>query len=87
MKKEAVLFSLTVFTDKKDLLPVYLGPAFYIVGFKEANHFKIGDQVTVHGEPFMFASTVMRGNENQRADYVNAVLRVALYCKCNFNSL
>ena len=23
---------LTVFIDKKDILPVYLGPAFYLVG-------------------------------------------------------
>ena len=61
---------LTVFIDKKEVLPVYLGPAFYIVGSEEANHFKIGDQVTVtgsqvtvRGEPFMLATTVKRGNE------------------------
>jgi sporulation protein YlmC with PRC-barrel domain len=61
---------LTVFTDKKEVLPVYLGPAFYIVGSEEANHFKIGDEVTVtgsqvkvHGELFMLATTVKRGNE------------------------
>jgi sporulation protein YlmC with PRC-barrel domain len=61
---------LTVFTDKKEVLPVYLGPAFYIVGPEQANHFKIGDQVTVTGsqatrggEPFMIAMTVERGNE------------------------
>jgi sporulation protein YlmC with PRC-barrel domain len=61
---------LTVFIDKKEVLPVYLGPAFYIVGPEQANHFKIGDQVTVTGsqatrggEPFMIAMTVERGNE------------------------
>ncbi len=61
---------LTVFIDKKEVLPVYLGPAFYIVGPEQANHFKIGDQVTVTGsqatrggEPFMIAMTVKRGNE------------------------
>lgn len=61
---------LTVFIDKKEVLPVYLGPAFYIVGSEEANIFKIGDQVTVtgsqvtdRGEPFMVATTVKRGNK------------------------
>jgi len=61
---------LTVFIDKKEVLPVYLGPAFYIVGSDQANHFKIGDQVTVTGsqvtrggESFMIATTVKRGNE------------------------
>jgi len=61
---------VTVFTDKKEVLPVYLGPAFYIVGSEQAKHFKIGDQVTVSGsqatrggEAFMIATTVKRGNE------------------------
>ena len=61
---------LTVFIDKKEILPVYLGPAFYIVGPWQAKHFKLGDkvtvsgsQVTVSGEPFMIATTVKRGNE------------------------
>ena len=61
---------LTVFTDKKEILPVYLGPAFYIGGPWQAKHFRIGDkvavtgsQVTVRGEPFMLATTVKRGNE------------------------
>jgi hypothetical protein len=61
---------LTVFTDKKEILPVYLGPAFYIAGPWQGKHFKLGDkvavtgsQVTVRGEPFMLATTVKRGNE------------------------
>jgi sporulation protein YlmC with PRC-barrel domain len=61
---------LTVFTDKKEVLPVYLGPARYIVVFEQAKHFKMGDKitvtgslVTVRGEPFMIATTVKRGNE------------------------
>ncbi|MBN2034988.1 MAG: PRC-barrel domain-containing protein [Deltaproteobacteria bacterium] len=61
---------LTVFIDKKEVLPVYLGPAFYIVGSEEVEHFKIGDQVTVsgsevtvNGEPLMIAMTVKRGNQ------------------------
>jgi len=61
---------LTVFIDKKEILPVYLGPAFYIVGSSQAKHFKLGDKVTVtgsqvtdRGEPFMIATTVKRGND------------------------
>jgi len=61
---------LTLFTDKKEVLPVHLGPAFYIAGSEQAKPFKIGDQVTVTGsqvtrggEPFMLATTVKRGNE------------------------
>jgi hypothetical protein len=60
----------SVFTDKKEVLPVYLGPAFYIVGSDQTKHFKIGDQVTVSGsqgtrggEAFIIAMTVTRGNE------------------------
>ena len=61
---------LTVFIDKKEVLPVYLGPAFYIEGAEQEKHFKIGDEVTVTGsqvtrgdESFMLATTVKRGNE------------------------
>jgi sporulation protein YlmC with PRC-barrel domain len=61
---------LTVFIDKKEILPVYLGPAFYIVGSNQAKHFKLGDKITVSGsqatrggEAFMIATTVKRGNE------------------------
>jgi hypothetical protein len=61
---------LTVFTDKKEVLPVYLGPTFYIVGSEQATPFKIedkvtvtGSQVTVRGELLMLATTVKRGNE------------------------
>jgi sporulation protein YlmC with PRC-barrel domain len=61
---------LTVFIDKNEILAVYLGPAFYLAGPWQAEHFKLGDkvivsgsQVTVHGEPLMIAMTVKRGNE------------------------
>jgi sporulation protein YlmC with PRC-barrel domain len=65
-----MVIRLTVFIDKKEVLPVYLGPAFYIVGSELSKNFKIGDQVTVSGsqatrggEPLMIAMTVKRGNE------------------------
>jgi sporulation protein YlmC with PRC-barrel domain len=61
---------LTVFVDEKDIVPVYLGPAFYLVGPWQAKHFKLGDKVTVSGsqvavkgEPLMIAMTVKIGNE------------------------
>ena len=61
---------LTVFIGKKEILPVYLGPAFYLVGPWQAKQFKLGDevtvsgsQVTVSGESSMIAMTVKRGNE------------------------
>ena len=65
-----MVMRLTVFTDKKEVLPLYLGPPFYIVGSEQVKHFKIGDevtvtgsQVTVRGEAFMLAMTVKRGND------------------------
>ena len=61
---------LTVFVDKKEILPVYLGPVFYLIGPWQAKHFKLGDKITVSGsqvkvkgEPLMIALTVKRGNE------------------------
>jgi sporulation protein YlmC with PRC-barrel domain len=61
---------LTVFIDKKEILPIYLGPAFYLIGPWQAKHFKLGDkitvsgsQVTVKGEALMIATTVKLGNE------------------------
>jgi sporulation protein YlmC with PRC-barrel domain len=61
---------LTVLIDKKEVLPVYLGPAFYIVGPGQTKYLKLGDMVTVsgsqvtdRGEPFMLATIVELGNE------------------------
>ena len=60
---------LTVYVDKKEILPVYLGPAYYLVRPWQAKHIKLGDDVTVSGslvtvkdEPLMIAVTVKRGN-------------------------
>jgi sporulation protein YlmC with PRC-barrel domain len=60
---------VTVLTDKKEVLPVYLGPAFYVAGPWQAKHLTLGDQVTVsgsqvvvRGEPLLIAMTVTQGN-------------------------
>ena len=61
---------LTVFIAKNEILVVYLGPAYYLIGPWQAKHIKLGDEVTVSGsqvtlsgEPFMIATTVKLGNE------------------------
>ena len=61
---------LTVFVDKKEVLPVYLGPAFYIEGSGQPKYFKMGDKITVTGsqvtvsdETFIIATTVKQGDE------------------------
>ncbi len=71
---------LTVFIDKKEILPVYLGPAHYIVGPWQARHFKLGDKVTVTGsrvtlkdESLMIATTVNLGNEVLRLRDKNGI--------------
>jgi len=60
---------LTVYTDKKEFLPVYLGPVFYVAGPWQAKHLKVGDQVSVsgsqvsvRGESLLIATTVTQGN-------------------------
>jgi len=61
---------LTVFINKNEILPVYLGPAFYLTGPWQAKHIKLGDKVTVNGSqvtvkgvPLMIATTVQSGKE------------------------
>ena len=61
---------LTVFVDKKEILPVYLGPVYYVLNPRQPRYLKLGDRVTVKGsevalkdEPIMIAMTVERGNE------------------------
>jgi hypothetical protein len=60
---------LIVFIDKKEVMPVYLGPAFSIEGSGQAKYFKMGDKITVTGsqvtvrdETFMIATTVKQGD-------------------------
>ena len=61
---------LTILSDKKEILPVYLGPTFYVGGVERSRHFLLGDTVTVtgsqvtdSGEPVLIATTVTRRNE------------------------
>ena len=60
---------LLVYTDKKGIQQVYLGPIWYIEGSGQEKRFKAGDEVTVSGsqvtlndEPYIIATTVKRGN-------------------------
>ena len=59
---------LIVFANKKEAVPVYLGPVWYLTGPDRRIPFKSGDRVTVTGswirsgtEPFMIATTVTKG--------------------------
>ncbi len=56
---------LIVFVDRKEPVPVYLGPQWYVAGPDKRSIYKSGDKVTVTGswitsqtEPFMIATTV-----------------------------
>ena len=60
---------LIVLVDKKEPVPVYLGPVWYIIGPDRRIPFKSGDRITVSGswitsrtEPFMIATAVTKGN-------------------------
>jgi sporulation protein YlmC with PRC-barrel domain len=61
---------LIVYVDRKEAVPVYLGPVWYIEGPNRRSRFKSGDEVTVTGswvttkrEPYMIASSVTRGGK------------------------
>ena len=61
---------LTVLMDKKEVLPVYLGPPAYIEVPGSSTHLLLGDTVTVSGsrvtrggEAFLIATTVTRGKD------------------------
>ena len=61
---------LIVYTDRKEAVPVYLGPEWYIGGPNRRSAFKSGDEVTVTGSwitseglPFLIASSVIKSNE------------------------
>ena len=61
---------LTVLIDKKEVLPVYLGPTGYIELPGQPTHLLLGDTVTVSGsrvtrggEAFLIATTVTHGTD------------------------
>lgn len=71
---------LLIYTGKRDILPVYLGPARYIMNSARRKKFKSGDEVavtgslvTIEGEPFIIAMTVKLGNEVLRLRNKNGV--------------
>jgi len=60
---------LIVFADRKEAVPVYLGPVWYIIGQDRRIPFKSGDRITATGswitsktEPFMIATAVTKGD-------------------------
>jgi sporulation protein YlmC with PRC-barrel domain len=64
---------LIVYVGRKDAVPVYLGPEWYIGGPNRRTPFKSGDEVTVtgswitsEGPPFMIASSITQGKETLR---------------------
>jgi sporulation protein YlmC with PRC-barrel domain len=61
---------LIVYVGRKEPVPVYLGPIWYIDGSNRRSRFKSGDEVTVmgswittEGQSFMIASSVTKGNK------------------------
>jgi sporulation protein YlmC with PRC-barrel domain len=59
---------LIVFLNRKNVIPVYLGPVWYIIGPDRRIPFKSGDRITATGswitgetEPFMIATAVTKG--------------------------
>jgi hypothetical protein len=61
---------LIVYVGRKEAVPVYLGPEWYIAGPNRRSPFKSGDEVTVTGSwitseglPFLIASSVTKGNK------------------------
>jgi hypothetical protein len=64
-----VQIKITVLVDRREPVPVYLGPSWYVAGRGGRIPFKSGDEVTVTGswitsqkeEPFMIALQVSKG--------------------------
>jgi len=64
---------LIVLVGGKELVPVYLGPVWYVAGTEGRNPFKSGDKISVTGswitsktEPYMITSAVTEGNQTFR---------------------
>jgi len=60
---------LLIYTDKKNIHRVYLGPVWCITGSGQEERFKTGDEVTVSGskvtlddETYIIATILKRGN-------------------------
>ncbi|MEJ2095646.1 MAG: hypothetical protein P8Y38_00575 [Deltaproteobacteria bacterium] len=63
-----VQIKITVLVDRREPVPVYLGPSWYVAGREGRIPFKSGDEVTVTGswitsqkKPFMIALQVSKG--------------------------
>jgi sporulation protein YlmC with PRC-barrel domain len=62
---------IIVYVDREEVIPVYLGPIWYVVGPEQRSPFKSGDKVKVTGSwissegasPFMIAVEVTKGDE------------------------
>jgi sporulation protein YlmC with PRC-barrel domain len=61
---------LIIYVGRKEAVPAYLGPEWYIAGPNRRSPFKSGDEVTVTGSwitsqglPFLIASSVTKGKE------------------------
>jgi sporulation protein YlmC with PRC-barrel domain len=70
-KKSQMEIELVVYVDRKQVIPVYLGPVWFVGSSNRGIPFKPGDTVSVTGswitsqqaEPFLIASSVTRGDE------------------------
>ena len=61
---------LIVLADSKEVIPVYVGPLWYVIGPHRRIPFKSGDEITATGswitsktEPFLIATSVAKGDQ------------------------